>query len=282
MWLGEDHRGWDHIRVHVQVVLDRRVDPYAFAVYCALAKHAESGNGESYPSAETVAGYFGISERTVSRATKVLEELGYVRVERGSGVANRYFLLPPPAVGPPTHSQGSGTPTPDSQSGDPGLTVPPTPDSESDELEPGNENQELELLAPPSGAALALLGFEAFWSAWPERNGKKLHRAKAEPLWARLDAGGRRAALRGALNYADASRAGLAGAMDAFRWLRDRGWDDWQEPAVPDRRGRPSAADGLSAEARAELEAHYRGNGRGHPPTPGVSGLPSGRGGEEA
>lgn len=76
-----------------------------------------------------------------------------------------------------------------------------------------------------------LRGFEEFWKAWPRRNGKKLYRAKAETQWRKLSLTDRREAYRGAVNYAKASEAGAAGAMDAFRWLRDKCWPDWQDPA---------------------------------------------------
>lgn len=74
-------------------------------------------------------------------------------------------------------------------------------------------------------------GFVEFWNEWPARNGKKLNKAKALAIWRRLDLDTRKAAWRGARHYAAASNAGAAGAMDAFRWLRDRLWDEWQEPA---------------------------------------------------
>lgn len=87
--------------------------------------------------------------------------------------------------------------------------------------------------------------FEHFWDAWPRRNGKKLARDKAERIWSRLTLPERRAAYIGAQHYAAASDAGLAGAKDAFRWLRDREWPDWQTPAQP--RDGPSKAAQIAA-----------------------------------
>lgn len=77
-------------------------------------------------------------------------------------------------------------------------------------------------------------GFDHFWAAWPARNGKKLNKAKAVAQWRRLSLDDKKAAWRGAKNYAAASEARIAGAMDAFRWLRDRLWVEWQTPATPD------------------------------------------------
>lgn len=84
-------------------------------------------------------------------------------------------------------------------------------------------------------------GFEHFWAVWPKRNGKKLAKDKAHRAWSRLTLPERRDAYRGAMHYAAASNAGLAGAKDAFRWLQGREWPDWQTPAQagqhPDRTG---------------------------------------------
>lgn len=84
--------------------------------------------------------------------------------------------------------------------------------------------------------------FDEFWHAYPARNGKKLHKAKALQQWqTRVPADQRDAAITGATHYALAYTSGTpgVGAMDAFRWLRDRCWPDWQEPATPPpRRGK--------------------------------------------
>lgn len=79
--------------------------------------------------------------------------------------------------------------------------------------------------------------FEQFWDSWPKRNGKKIGKRDALRKWKRLTLPERRAAYIGAKNYAAASEDPdiAAGAMDAFRWLEKRRWEDWQEPAVPDK-----------------------------------------------
>lgn len=76
--------------------------------------------------------------------------------------------------------------------------------------------------------------FDEFWDAWPPRNGKKLNKPKAHQQWrSKVKPAERDAAITGAHHYRTASDSGLAGAMDAFRWLRDRAWPDWQDPAAP-------------------------------------------------
>jgi hypothetical protein len=77
--------------------------------------------------------------------------------------------------------------------------------------------------------------FVDFWSRWPRRNGKKIGRADAEKRWGKLTCPERTEALIGATHYASASASGLAGAMDAHRWLTHRSWVDWQTPARADR-----------------------------------------------
>lgn len=76
-------------------------------------------------------------------------------------------------------------------------------------------------------------GFEKFWDVYPPRNGKKLEKGKCQVIWKRIKLDDRRAAFRGAQNYARAIAEGLQpAAKDPMRWLRDRCWTDWQEPAT--------------------------------------------------
>lgn len=106
-----------------------------------------------------------------------------------------------------------------------------------------------EVTPPSTGVDKHDDSFEHFWDAWPRRNGKKLARDKAERAWSRMTLDERRAAYIGAQHYAAASNAGLAGAKDAFRWLRDREWPDWQTPAKPSSRDGPVTADLYDAAA---------------------------------
>ncbi len=94
-----------------------------------------------------------------------------------------------------------------------------------------------------------LYGFQHFWEAWPRRGGKRLHRSKAEAVWVTLTLRQRKAAWRGAVHYAQACDLGTQGAIDAFRWLRDRSWDDWQEPPTAPRRPGTAAASIAAAAA---------------------------------
>ena len=72
--------------------------------------------------------------------------------------------------------------------------------------------------------------FEQFWLRYPARDGKKLDKAKALEQWKKLRPPDRRLAEIGVENYADSGQR----PKDAFRWLRDRSFMDWQTPAVRD------------------------------------------------
>jgi hypothetical protein len=78
-----------------------------------------------------------------------------------------------------------------------------------------------------------LIGFDHFWNAYPQRNGKRLGRGICEGKWSKMNLDERRAAYHGAVHYAAACEAGLQGAMDPERFLAHRRWVDWQTPAVP-------------------------------------------------
>lgn len=134
MWLGEDQRGWDHVRIHVQLLRDGRVGAYHLAVYMGIAAHAELATGEAFPSARTLAGYGAMSERTVSSCLADLASWGYLQVVHRPGRASIFRLLAPPPI-PLQHMQGSGS-TPEPAAEPPPHLVPGTPAPAADEREP--------------------------------------------------------------------------------------------------------------------------------------------------
>lgn len=73
-------------------------------------------------------------------------------------------------------------------------------------------------------------GFEDFWNHYPRRDGKRVGKNKALWQWERLKPPEREAAMVGVRNYASSGWR----PKDAERWLRDRCWDDWQEPVKSD------------------------------------------------
>lgn len=70
--------------------------------------------------------------------------------------------------------------------------------------------------------------FATFWTTYPARRGKRLAKDKALAIWHRLTENQRQLALRGAAHYRTECDSGTL-AKDAFRWLRDSEWVDWQE-----------------------------------------------------
>jgi hypothetical protein len=73
--------------------------------------------------------------------------------------------------------------------------------------------------------------FATFWNTYPTRHGKRLGKDKARIIWCRLPESKRQLALRGAVHYRTECDSGTL-AKDAFRWLRDDEWVDWQEAPV--------------------------------------------------
>lgn len=239
IWLGEDRRRFDHIRVHISVVKDRKVGPAHFAVYSALVAHAETDTGEARPSLETIAGYFRgedvgpvkLSERSVRRCLRDLERWSLVAVEERPGHASLYRVLEPPT---PDDMSGVAQPTPDTPSAHPGHGDRATPDTTSAELEPLNKNQE-----PKAREARARVpndeGFDDFWAAYPARNGRKIGKQKTLDVWCKLKPNHRAVAMQAVRTYARAVSSGETLAKDPFRWLRDgelvREWAQSPSPA---------------------------------------------------
>ncbi|MGE3835885.1 MAG: hypothetical protein AB7H43_14040 [Acidimicrobiia bacterium] len=121
VWLGpaEDARGWDHVRLHVQLLRDKRLGhatstpkrAVVLAIYWGLATHAELESGASRPSADTLGAYAGCDAKTARKAIAVLALAGYLEVRTRPGMASVYRLLPPPAI--PAEADLSAGVTPD-------------------------------------------------------------------------------------------------------------------------------------------------------------------------
>jgi hypothetical protein len=77
-----------------------------------------------------------------------------------------------------------------------------------------------------------MIGFDHFWQAYPRRNGRRLGKGLSEKRWVKMTLEDKRAAYRGAKNYAIDCDAGRNIAKDPDRWLRDRLWEDWQDQEV--------------------------------------------------
>lgn len=249
-------------------------------VLLAIADFAHDDGADAYPFIETLAQKCRLDERTVKLAIGRLVELGELVVELQTGGSARHEFYSPrhrpnhyrvvmdgppdedaePMVGGPNvHPSGGANDVGvggrnDADVG--GRNIHPTYEEPS-EGQPSVDPSGI-LTTPTRGNAGGTTvddrGFDAFWEAYPRRNGKKLGRGDALKQWRRLKAPERDAAMVGVGHYAAACLDGQL-AKDAFRWLRDRCWEDWQTPALPSfpRNGRPaSTLDAVRAVAERE------------------------------
>lgn len=106
-WLGEDRRRFDHTRIHVDFIRDRRTDADHMGLYLVLAMCADTATGMTVEiSQKELELLTGLSHRRVWQATKELENWDYIEVVKatGRGHHNRYALLPNPHQ-KPVHSE---------------------------------------------------------------------------------------------------------------------------------------------------------------------------------
>ena len=94
----------------------KEIDGYDLAVYCAIARHADS-QGEAYPSRSRIADIAGVNIKTVDRAVIALQNAGAIekRIRRdkaGDLTSNIYIVHELPTgvatqTGPPSDSNGT-------------------------------------------------------------------------------------------------------------------------------------------------------------------------------
>ncbi len=242
----------EYAKVPEALLYDPTLSPLAKAVYGVLRRHGDVP-ARCYPSHKRIGSLLGVSERSVQRPVVDLERAGWVvrvrRIIEGRERSCGYIVHAAP------RAQGRGA---RAQEREPLAREGASPGraQERDEREPLNESQGTRKASAPTAPARALplddvetdqtpplvalargtdmTGFDAFWDAYPKRNGKRVGRRACEVLWGKLNLPDRRAAWRGARHYADAVRADLTIAKDPERFLRHRVWEDWQEPASPE------------------------------------------------
>lgn len=184
-------------------------------------KHLVERHGETwmYTTDAELAEETGMSADQVYRARRALVKRGLLE-SRSAVVLGQKMTLVRPTAEPRDEDEQ----TADSRN--------PAADSRNQETA---EPRELPLLdrgrtARETARAEADRQFEEhFWPAYPARRGLKHDKGKALTQWRRLSLDDRRAALKGARNYAASGEL----PKDAFRWLRDRCWESWQVPATP-------------------------------------------------
>ena len=87
--------------------------------------------------------------------------------------------------------------------------------------------------------------FEHFWKLYPARNGRKREKPKALQHWKKLSSNDRSKALKAAPIYAAEEEL----HKDAFRWLRDKCFDDYLEPRQHNGNGKGRVATAEDIEA---------------------------------
>lgn len=217
-------------------ILHSSISDRAVRLYGILWRHTDKA-GRARPSRARQAKLLGdCSLDSVDRAKGELVGIGALSVEKrftsgGDQTANDYVLHVTP-FGAEQTSFGDG-----------GGAAEVRPGGREGAATPGrvgaaqNERKDLELEKT----------FVAFWEAYPPRNGKKLSRGKAEEVWKKLSGDERARAMTGVAHYGHACRSGVTLSKDAFRWLRDRAFDDWQTPAE----GVPEPVRSLEEQAQA-------------------------------
>jgi Helix-turn-helix domain len=73
------------------VLLDQRLEPLDFKVFCSIANHA-SREGKCWPSVDTIASEVGRKERVVQRSLRKLEALGFIGTVARAGHSNVYRI----------------------------------------------------------------------------------------------------------------------------------------------------------------------------------------------
>jgi len=73
----------------------KELNSNSLKVYIYLGIHSNNDTGESWHSVETIAKYFEMDKRTISRALKNLEEINLIsRVQKGFRRVANTFLMP--------------------------------------------------------------------------------------------------------------------------------------------------------------------------------------------
>lgn len=206
-------------------------DPRQLLILLSLADVADEHGKNAYPSVHRLARDCRSNPRTVQRHLTAMVKEGILRVEQKSTQHRpTTYMIAAMDEGPRGDSltplDGPAV-TQERLRGDSGVTNPDSPPIDRTGSGIGIEARETRV------ACDATTGFQDFWDAYPKRNGRRLGRAKCEVRWKKLDLDTRRAAWRGARHYCADVDAGLQIAKDPERWLRDRCWEEWQEPSKP-------------------------------------------------
>lgn len=226
------------IKIMSAVFESKTLGPIERLVMLSLADHCDD-DGRCYPSIQRLCERTGLSERAVQSNISKLRDAGYIRVESGGGRSrsNMYFISPNPAADAPIRE------------------VNPAPETPYD-VHPRTRNTVSRALNPASGALNPAAdapepsitikepskqngpGFDAFWSAWPNKNAK----VAAEKAWRKLSAADRTEAAEKCAAWFAAWRRGNPSASPILpaSFLNGRRWEDGAAP-IPKQEPQPQS-----------------------------------------
>lgn len=217
-------------------LLRSTVSDKAVRLYGVLWRHADR-DYRAHPSRQRLAALMRCSKDSVDRAIRELVQVGALSVTRRSSAqgnsSNDYTL----------HVQ------PFEQLSLAGVAAPMRPGGRTDAEDPSrthaaqNESKDLNerIRARAQGAEKPNPLFDQFWSIYPARHGRKIGKGEARLRWAKLSSDDQHLAIKAARNLAAAVAREETLAPDAFRWLRDRRFEDWAQPVATSRRGLAAA-----------------------------------------
>jgi hypothetical protein len=188
-------------------------------VYFCLCRFVDSSSQKCYPGFKRMAQITGYGERSLHKSIAVLEECGYIGVERKKGSINRYILLKlttaPDTV--PSTEQVGGYPT-----NGRGSTQRIAGRVPNDEQVPYiNKNY---IIRTNNKNTL----FEEVWSVYPKRIGKK---AAKKFFLSSVKTQGDFENMKRALNNYNASKNVKDGYLqNGSTWFNN--WEDWVEDPI--------------------------------------------------
>ena len=197
--------------------------------------------GYCYASNAYFQALYGLSNETIIRLLRVLEQHGYIRREDATGGKNqrRIYAGINPAASAPSDPPSKMTPPPVKNDGGPPSKMTPVPVK--------SNNKSINPPKAPRGAARENRKtpewkperFEKFWEYYPRlQDGSKPARARAVKAWDKIRPDDTTidqmaTALRRQKNSEQWQRG--IGIPYASSWLNARRWeDDWQAPEDPE------------------------------------------------
>lgn len=209
-------------------------------VMAVIAEAADDDGTNAWPSMQTIADRANITRRAAQLAVTACQKAGELIVEEHKGGPTdrqeRYrthrYAIPIKGwiIAEGDRARGEQvTPLPE-QGANKSTSKGRNPRQIRGEHSTPYPSLDPSLDPSPSKADDKALGFDQFWDMYPERDGKKLYKAATLTEWKKLDLETKRAAWRGAVNYRRAVDVQERRAKDPHRWLKDRLWEDWQDP----------------------------------------------------